>query len=52
LAKELEVCQKMGVRYMFISPKHKWLSKVATYKKLRELGDIAKKCGVTIGAHR
>ncbi len=49
LAKELEVCQKMGVKYMFISPKHKGLSKEATYAKLRELGDIAKKYGVVVG---
>ena len=49
LAKELAVCHKMGVKYMFISPKHKGISKEATYAKLRELGDIARRYGVVIG---
>ena len=48
LAAQLAVCEKMGVKYMFLSPKHTGVSKEVAYERLRRVGDIAKKHGVTI----
>jgi len=49
LAEQLQTCKKMGVKFMFLSPKHKKVSKQVAYQRLRRIGDIAKKYGVTIG---
>ena len=48
LAGQLAVCQKMGVKYMFLSPKHTGVSKEVAYERLRRVGDVAKKHGVTV----
>ena len=48
LAVQLKTCQKMGVRYMFLSPRHQGIDKQVVYKRLRLAGDIARKHGVTI----
>jgi L-ribulose-5-phosphate 3-epimerase len=48
LATQLEVCQKMGVRYLFLSPKHPGVSKEDAYKRLHRGGELAQKYGVTL----
>ena len=48
LAAQLAVCEKLGVKYMFLSPKHTGVSKDVAYERLRRAGDEAKKHGVTI----
>jgi inosose dehydratase len=48
LAGQLAVCEKMGVRYMFLSPKHTGVSKEVAYERLRRVGDIAKRHGVIV----
>lgn len=48
LAVQLATCQKLGVKYMFLSPKRHGASKEAVYQRLREAGDIAEQHGVTI----
>lgn len=49
MAQQLATCEKMGVRYMFLSPKHTNVSKEVAVEKLKKIGDIAKRHGVTIG---
>jgi len=48
LAQQLAICEKMGVKYMFLSPKHGDAPKEVAYERLRKAGDIAKRHGVTI----
>jgi len=48
LAVQLTTCEKLGVHYMFLSPKHNGVSKEVAYRRLRRAGDVAKKHGVTI----
>ena len=48
LAAQLAVCEKMGVHYMFLSPKHTGVGKEVACERLRRAGDAAKKHGVTI----
>ena len=48
LAAQLAVCEKMGVKYLFLSPKHTGVSKEVAYARLRRVGDIAKKHGVIV----
>jgi sugar phosphate isomerase/epimerase len=48
LAVQLATCQKMGVRYMFLSPKHATAPKEVAYERLKKAGDIAKEHNVTI----
>lgn len=48
LAAQLAICEKLGVKYMFLSPKHTGVSKEVAYERLRLAGDEAKKHGVTI----
>ncbi|MEN6458852.1 MAG: sugar phosphate isomerase/epimerase family protein [Thermoguttaceae bacterium] len=48
LAAQLEVCQKLGVRYLFLSPKHTGVSKEVACDRLRQAGDVARQHGVTI----
>jgi L-ribulose-5-phosphate 3-epimerase len=48
LAGQLAVCQKMGVKYLFLSPKHTGVSKEVAYERLRRVGDIAKKHDVIV----
>ena len=48
LAAQLAVCEQMGVRRLFLSPKHTGVSKEVAYDRLRQAGDIARKHGVTI----
>jgi len=48
LAAQLETCEQMGVKYMFLSPKHPGLSKQLACQRLRQAGEIARKHGVTI----
>ena len=49
LAEQLATCQKMGVHYMFLSPKHTGVSKEVAFERLKKIGDVAKKCDVVIG---
>ena len=48
LAAQLAICEKMGVKYMFLSPKHTGMPKEVAYERLRRAGEIAGKHGVTI----
>ena len=48
LAGQLAVCENMGVKYMFLSPKHTGASKEVACERLRRVGDIAKKHSVTV----
>jgi sugar phosphate isomerase/epimerase len=48
LAAQLAICEKMGVKYMFLSPKHTGMPKEVVYERLRQAGEIAGKLGVTI----
>lgn len=48
LAVQLETCEKMGVKYMFLSPKQEGIDKQVIYRRLRQAGNIARKHGVTI----
>lgn len=48
LAVQLATCKKMGVKYMFLSPKRHGAEKEVIYERLRQAGDIAAKHGVTI----
>ena len=48
LAVQLETCKKMEVRFMFLSVKHDGIDKNIVYKRLRQVGDIAKKYGVIV----
>lgn len=49
LAEQLATCEKMGVRYMFLSPKHSGFPKVVAIHRLKQIGEIARRHGVTIG---
>lgn len=49
MATQLATCEKMGVRYMFLSPKHKTVSKEVAIERLKKIGDVAKKHNVIIG---
>jgi len=48
LAAQLATCEKMGVRYMFLSPKHPGVGKEVAYERLRQAGQVARRHGVTI----
>ena len=48
LAGQLECCQRMGVHYMFLSPKHPGVSKEDACDRLRRGGDLAMSYGVTL----
>jgi len=48
LAEQLAACRKMGVRYMFLSPKHTGVSKEVAYERLRRIGDIARQHNVIV----
>jgi L-ribulose-5-phosphate 3-epimerase len=48
LATQLAVCRKMGVHYMFLSPKHPGVSKEDACRRLRRAGELAKPYGVTL----
>ena len=49
MAEQLATCEKMGVRYMFLSPKHTNVSKEVAIERLKKIGDVAEKHGVVIG---
>jgi len=48
LAVQLKTCEKMRVKYMFLSPKRHGVEKRLIYERLRRAGDIARRHGVTI----
>ncbi|MFO0892697.1 MAG: sugar phosphate isomerase/epimerase family protein [Isosphaeraceae bacterium] len=48
LSRQLATCERMGVRYLFFSPRHTGVAKEAAYERLRQAGDIARRHGVTI----
>jgi sugar phosphate isomerase/epimerase len=48
LESQFAICKKMGVRYMFLSPKRHDAEKEAIYERLRQVGNIAQKYGVTV----
>ncbi len=48
LAGQLAVCEKLGVHYMFLSPRHTGVDKETVYQRLRRAGDIARRHGVII----
>lgn len=48
LATQLETCRRLGVRYMFLSPKHGDAPREVACRRLREAGEIAARHGVTI----
>jgi len=45
---QLAACEKMGVKYMFLSAKRKDTPKERAYERLRAAGDVAKRHGVVI----
>ena len=49
LAEQLATCKKMGVKYMFLSPKHKTVSKEVAIERLKKVAPIAQANGVVIG---
>ncbi len=49
MAAQLATCEKMGVRHMFLSPKHKTVSKAVAIERLKKIGALAKKHNVIIG---
>jgi sugar phosphate isomerase/epimerase len=48
LAGQLAICEKMGVRYMFLSPRHTGVDKETAYERLRQAGEVARSHGVII----
>ncbi len=48
LGVQLAICEKMGVKYMFLSAKRQGADKQVVYERLRRAGEVAKKHGVTI----
>jgi L-ribulose-5-phosphate 3-epimerase len=48
LGVQLKTCQALGVKYLFLSPKHPQVSKEVACERLRRAGDLAKECGVII----
>jgi sugar phosphate isomerase/epimerase len=48
LAGQLAVCERMRVKYLFLSPKHTGASKEVAYERLRRVGDIARQHGVIV----
>jgi L-ribulose-5-phosphate 3-epimerase len=48
LISQIAVCEKMGVKYLFLSPKHSGVSKQVAYERLRKVGDAAEKKGVIV----
>lgn len=49
LAEQLATCKKMGVKYMFLSPKHTGVSKDVAIERLKKVAPIAQEQGVIIG---
>ena len=39
---QLATCEKMGVRYLFLSPRHTGVDKEIACERLRRAGDIAR----------
>jgi sugar phosphate isomerase/epimerase len=48
LGGQLAICERMGVKYLFLSPKRHGAPKEDIYEKLREVGDLAKNHGITV----
>ncbi len=48
LAAQAGICEKMGVKYMFLSAKCNGAEKSVVYERLRHAGEAAKQHGVTI----
>ena len=48
LAGQLKICQQLGAKIMFLSPKHEGVSKEVACNRLREAGNLAARCDVTI----
>lgn len=48
LAGQLAICEQLGVRYMFLSPRHTGVEKEVAYERLRKAGDLARRHGVVI----
>jgi sugar phosphate isomerase/epimerase len=48
LARQLAVCEKMGVHYMFLSPKHTGVDKETACQRLRSAGEVARRHDVVI----
>ena len=48
LAEQLATCEKLGVRFLFLSVKRRDVNKEVIYERLRQGGDLARKHGVTI----
>lgn len=47
-APQLEAAQKLGIKYIFLSPKHPNVSKEDACDRLRSAGELAKKYGITL----
>lgn len=54
LGRQAAVCQKLGVHYMFLSPKHEGVSKEVACERLHRVGDLAQQHDVivTLETHR
>lgn len=49
LAEQLATCERMGVRYLFLSPKYTAAPRGVVIERLRRLGPVAEKHGVIVG---
>lgn len=48
LGQQCATCEKLGVKFMFLSPKRSSGSKEVAIQRLRRVGDLARKHGVTV----
>ncbi len=48
LTPQLQAAQKLGVKYIFLSPKHPGVSKEVACERLHSAGELAKKYGITL----
>ncbi|MCG3196040.1 MAG: sugar phosphate isomerase/epimerase [Candidatus Omnitrophica bacterium] len=48
LTAQIKTCEKMGVHYLFLSAKRREAPKDLIYGRLREVGEVAKRHGVTL----
>ena len=48
LAEQLATCEKLGVKFLFLSVKRREVDKQVIYERLRQAGDLARTHGVTL----
>ncbi len=48
LGQQCAICQELGAKYMFLSPKHPGVSKEVAIQRLRKVGDLARQHSVIV----